>query len=154
MNEKWITVDGIVERGHRVASGEAGDRRYPRGTLQIQKPLFKERGLDLSAFHQATLNVSIRPFTFTMLHPQFTFRKVEWTSFHPPEDFSFSKCGLVFNNARYEGWIYYPHPETKKEHYQDPSIVEIIAAFMPGLKYGDRIQILFNPAEVSVAPGA
>ncbi len=150
MDAEWVTVTGIVERGHRVASGEAEDNRYPAGTISMQKPFFKQLGLDLSACHEGTLNVSIHPYTFTMRRPQYTFRKVEWTSLHPPEDFSFSRCGVIFDHVRYEGWIYYPHPETKKAHFQNPSIVEIIAPFIPNLTYGDQVHVSLNVTEVSL----
>jgi len=85
-----------------------------------------------------------------MVNPQYTFRNVAWTAHHPPEDFSFSRCALVFNGRRYDGWVYYPHPETKKEHFQDPALVEIIAARVPGMEYGSAVELLLNPDEVNV----
>lgn len=150
MDEKWVIVGGIVERGYRVASGEAEDNRYPSGTIEMQKPYFKALGLDLAPFYEGTLNVSISPHTFTMRQPQYTFRQVAWTTLHPPEDFSFSRCRLKFDNIEYHGWIYYPHPETKKTHFQNPSILEIIAPFIPNLDYGDRVEITINENEVSL----
>jgi CTP-dependent riboflavin kinase len=150
MGERWVIVRGIVARGHRVASGESDDRRYPRGTIEMQKPFFKALGLDLTPFYEGTLNVSISPHTFAMVRPRYTYRHVEWTSLHPPEDFSFSPCRVLFDDAVYEGWIYYPHPETKKVHFQDPSIVEIIAPYIPNIGYGDEVQIMIDANEVSL----
>ena len=91
-NNQWITVSGVVEWGYKVASGQATDSPYPGGDLEMQLPLFVKLGLDLSSFYRATLNISIRPYTFTVRNPEFTFRQVEWTTRHPPEDFSFSRC--------------------------------------------------------------
>lgn len=150
MDEKWIIVSGIVERGHRVASGDANDNPYPSGTIKMQKPFFKELGLDLSAFYDGTLNISISPRTFSMKQPQYILRHVAWTTLHPPEDFSFSHCKVIFNSIEYDGWIYYPHPETKKVHFQNSSIVEIITLFIPNLKYENKVEIVINTNEVSL----
>ena len=149
MNGTWLILTGVVIRGHQVASRRS--EHYPRGTIEMQLPHFKERGLDLSSFHPATLNISIAPHSFAMKSPQYTFRCVNWASQHPPEDFSFSLCRVCYEGSRYESWIYYPHPETKKRHWQDRSTVEIIAPCIPGIRYGDRVEIEFNTAEVSVS---
>src|SRR6185503_17786920 len=99
IDEKWIRISGIVDRGHQVASGMASDNPYPNGTIKMQIPFFKERGLDLGSFFQGTLNVSISPNSFEMKLPEYTFRKVAWTTLHPPEDFSFSRCKIIFDNV-------------------------------------------------------
>jgi hypothetical protein len=148
MSARWVTVSGMVVRGHRVASQKS--QHYPRGTIEMQVPFFKELGLDLAAFYWATLNVSISPHTFAMKAPQYTFRGVAWTTKHPPEDFSFSRCYILFGGVRYEGWVYYPHPETKKRHFQDPTIVEILAPHITGIEYGAQVGIELNTDEVSV----
>ena len=85
---QWKSVNGIVTAGHRVASGSAFDSPYPRGTIEIQAPFFQGLGLDLADCFKGTLNISITPSTFQLIQPEFTFRGVEWTDRHPPEDFS------------------------------------------------------------------
>ncbi len=149
MTEHWTTIPGVIVRGHGVASGQ-GDSPYPRGTLEMQKPFFLARGLDLSPYYEGTLNISIAPRGFTMQRPEITFRQVEWTRLHPPEDFSFSRCLVAAGGVEAEGWVYYPHPETKIRHFQDPSMIEVIARFVPGLTYGDTVQLSLNPAEIRV----
>ncbi len=148
MVDNWITIPGVVERGYMVASGKAVDSPYPGGTIAMQIPFFKELGLNLSAFYPATLNISISPYRFTVQSPERTFRRVEWTTRHPPEDFSFSRCRITFNGGTYEAWVYYPHPETKKRNFQSPSTVEVIAPLIPGLKYGDRVDLGLNTDEI------
>lgn len=148
MNGSWLTIPGIVIPGHQVASKKS--EHYPRGTIQMQIPYFKARGLDLTSFRAATLNVSVAPYVLSMKSPAYTFRGVTWTSRHPPEDFSFSLCHVVYEGVKYVSWIYYPHPETKERHWQDPSTVEIIAPFIPGIQYGDRLEVELNLTEVSV----
>nr|WP_245817540.1 hypothetical protein [Hydrococcus rivularis] len=152
MQSQWITIDGIIKQGHQVASGMAENSPYPGSTIEMQTPFFQKLGLDLTPFFPATLNVSISPYTFTVKQPEYTFQKVEWTSKHPPEDFSFSRCRVVYNNIRYDTLIYYPHPETKKTHFQDNSTVEILAPLIPNLSYGDRIQIELNSLEIEISP--
>lgn len=143
-----IPVKGIIIEGHRVASGPSAD--YPYGTLEKQKPYFTALGLNLEGIYNGTLNVSIHPHTFDMVKPEFTFERVEWTDLHPPETFSFSRCGVVFAGKRYSGWVYYPHPETKERHFQQPSMIEILTEFIPGIRYGAEIELELNGDEVQI----
>ncbi|MBN1311581.1 MAG: hypothetical protein JXB30_09190 [Anaerolineae bacterium] len=148
MSKKWLIVSGIVVRGHQVASRKS--EHYPHGTIEMQMPFFRQLGLDLTPYYRATLNVSIRPNTFVMKNPQYTFRSVRWTSLHPPEHFSFSACHVVFQGTSHEGWVYYPHPETKARHFQDPFLIEILAPYIPNIQYGAHVELEINAAEVSV----
>lgn len=148
MRNPWVFVSGKVVGGHRIASGQAENGPYPRGALNMQKPFFKAGGLDLDPFYEGTLNISIAPHTFTVKGPEFTFPSVEWTDRHPPENFSFSRCRLAFHGREYPGWVYYPDPATKKAHFQDPSVVEVIAPFIPGISEGDGVRLGLNPDEI------
>ena len=148
MNKQWTLVHGILIEGYRVASGPSKD--YPYGALDRQRPIFKARGLDLSGYFNGTLNIDIRPYTFTMVKPEFTFHHVEWTDLHPPEHFSFSHCKVIYKEIEYDGWVYYPHPETKLRHFQNPSLLEVIAEPIPAIQYGDEVDVLVNPNEISV----
>src|SRR5512143_3895809 len=87
---EWKVVSGIVIEGYGVASGPSQD--YPYGALDRQRPIFKARGFDLDGYFNGSLNIDIRPATFKMLKPEYTFPLVEWTDPHPPETFSFSRC--------------------------------------------------------------
>lgn len=140
------SVHGIVVRGYRVASGPSKD--YPYGALERQRPIFKSRGLDLGGCFNGTLNIDIRPHTFKLTRPEFTFYNVEWTDLHPPEHFSFSRCRVVYKDVEYEGWVYYPHPETKLRNFQNPSLLEVIAAPILGIQYGDEVAVIFDPHEL------
>jgi hypothetical protein len=144
-------VSGVIVEGYRVASGPSKD--YPYGTLEKQIPLFKQLGLDLERFHPGTLNVSIAPATFEMVNPEYTFRQVDWTDLHPPEDFSFSRCPVRFNGASYAGYVYYPHPETKKRHFESASLIEIISVYIPGIRYGVRVELELNADEIRIQTG-
>jgi len=145
---KWIPLHGILKQGYRVASGPSAD--YPYGALDRQRPLFKRGGLDLNGCFNGTLNIDIHPYKFKMEKPGYTFLSVEWTDLHPPEHFSFSRCKVIYKDVEYAGWVYYPHPETKKRNFQDPSLVEVIAVPIPGIQYGDELQVLLNPEEITV----
>ena len=144
-------VSGVIVEGYRVASGPSKD--YPYGTLEKQVPLFKHLGLDLENFYQGTLNISIAPLAFEMVKPEYTFRQVTWTDLHPAEDFSFSRCKLRFKNVDYAGYVYYPHPETKKRHFESASILEIITVRIPDIKYGDQVEVELNGEEIRVRDG-
>ena len=144
----WISVRGVLAQGYRVASGPSAD--YPYGALDRQRPLFASRGLDLNGYFNGTLNVDIRPREFVMQKPEFTFRHVEWTDLHPPEHFSFSRCKVIFQDREYEGWVYYPHPETKKRNFQNPSLLEVIAMPIPDIHYGDALEVQVNADEILI----
>ena len=149
MPSQWISLRGVIVQGYRVASGPSKD--YPYGALERQKPIFKSRGLNLDGYFNGTLNIDIRPYTFQLIKPEFTFHNVEWTDLHPPEHFSFSRCKVVYKDIEYEGWIYYPHPETKRRHFQNPSLLEVIAYPIPEIQYGDEVQVFVNPDEIVVS---
>ena len=146
---QWTLVHGVLVQGYRVASGPSKD--YPYGALDRQRPLFKARGLDLGSYFNGTLNIDIRPNTFKLFKPEFTFHHVEWTDLHPPERFSFSRCKVIYKNIEYEGWVYYPHPETKLRHFQNPSLLEVVAQPIANIKYSDEVDVLVNPEEILVS---
>lgn len=149
MNRAWTSVKGILVEGYRVASGPSKD--YPYGALDRQRPLFKQRGLDLEGYFNGTLNIDIRPYTFKLIKPEFTFLNVEWTDLHPPEHFSFSRCKVIFKDVEYEGWVYYPHPRTKLRHFQNPSLLEVIAEPIQEIKYGDEVRVRVKPEEIELS---
>jgi hypothetical protein len=97
--------------------------------------------------------VDIRPFEFAMVKPEFTFQHVEWTDLHPPEHFSFSRCKVIFRDVDYDGWVYYPHPETKLRHFQNPSLLEVIAMKIPDIQYGDELDVVANSEEIMITKG-
>lgn len=144
-------LPGILTRGHQVASRPS--KAYPYSSLEKQKPYFKALGLDLYEYFNGTLNISIAPRTFEMSAPELTFPLVEWTNLHPPETFSFSRCKVIFKNKEYAGWVYYPHPETKRDHFQNPSLVEVITYQIPAIRYGDALEVELNTDEITVRNG-
>jgi|GEM_PF-217766 len=146
----WTRLHGKLAQGYRVASGPSAD--YPYGALDRQRPLFAARGLDLSEYFNGTLNVDISSRTFAMQKPEYTFERVEWTDLHPPETFSFSRCKVVYRDVEYDGWVYYPHPETKLRNFQNPSLLEVIAKSIPNIQYGDELDVLVNDEEIAIQP--
>lgn len=135
---------GKVKKGYQVASGINRNSPYPLGSIRMQLSFFKERGLDLYRFYPATLNINIFPKKFELTNPQYTFRNVKWSPYHPAEDFSFSRCNVIHKSKFYEGYIYYPHPETKFDHYHDKSTVEIITKYLKNIYHDSEIELEFN----------
>ena len=146
-----LTINGIVVQGHQVASRPSDV--YPYGTLERQKPFFRELGLDLDRFYNGTLNISISPSTFEMTNPEITFERVKWTDLNPPESFSFSRCTLIYKGVRYAGWVYYPHSETKVRHFNNPAVIEILTQYVPDIHYGNEVEIEMNSDEVKLIVG-
>jgi hypothetical protein len=140
-------IKAVVVPGHQVASGRNGNPRFPGGTLRMQLPFFRERGLNLDSFYLGTVNVSLAPSRYQVVQPRLTFRSVQWHPTAPAEDFSFFDVGASRGaEPAVKGLIYHPHPETKPEHYQSADVLELLLPFMAGLQYGDELR-LDVPAE-------
>ena len=149
-NSYFTSVTGIVKPGHQVASGNAPNSPYEKGTLAMQLPFFRDLGLDLTGLFLGTLNVSIAPYTFKLTQPKYTFPLVKWHPNFAAETFSFSPCKVIYLDKIYESLIYYPHPETKIGHFQDDSIVEVIAPKISNLNYGERLKLEINLPEIEL----
>ncbi|MEI6291897.1 MAG: hypothetical protein WCP19_15860 [Chloroflexota bacterium] len=50
----------------------------------------------------------------------------------------------------YNGWVYYPHPETKLRNFQNPSLLEVIAEPIPTLHYDDKVRVELDPSEITI----
>lgn len=145
---QWTAVTGTILAGHQVASKASA--HYPQGTIEMQAPFFRERGLDLAGFFHGTLNISIDPRRFQLRRATHFFPQVEWTTHHPPENFSFCRCRVTAGGRTVDGWVYYPHPETKVRHYQETSIIEVLAPRIDGLSYGATVTLEVLPDEIAI----
>lgn len=159
-----LRVEGVLVRGHGVASGEGPEPFVPGGTLPAQLPAFRERGLDLGGLHPGTLNVSTAPRRVVWERPRATFREVRWHPELPAETFSFSPCrvelaapagpgaaGREETARETPGWLYRPHPETKPRHHQPGKVVEVIAERLRGTEPGSPVILAVDPWEVRPA---
>ena len=149
MATSWITVPGIVTQGYGVAS-RSDSAHFPGGTIRAQLPHFLARGVDLSPYHPGTLNVDIAPRRFTLVLPSHTLTDVSWGPDVPAETFSFSPCRIILPIGPIDGLIYYPHPESKPEHHQPPTVIEILAPFIEGLSNGSAVHLQLDSSEVEV----
>lgn len=146
---------GIVARGHGVASGSASDSPYPAGTIALQSPFFLQGGLDLSDCVQGTINLDFPGCRWVLSHPDHCFEQLAWTPLHPPETFSFWRVLLRQpSSAAVEGWIYYPHPETKVRHFQRDGRLELLAPRLPELATGAALELAVDPARCRPIPVA
>lgn len=143
---------GIVVQGHRVASGAAGDARFPHGTILPQLPFFRraipdfDRHLGGPPF-AGTVNVALaRPIAAG--EPEVRVADVRWTDHFPPETFFLWRGALLHGGVRYPAFLYRPDPATKPDHPQDGRIVEMLARRVPGLAYGDAVAILHAPGAI------
>lgn len=130
--------------GHGVASGRAADSPYPAGTIALQAPLFAERGVDLSPFQPATLNLDVSPGEWRLRDPDHRVEQLAWSDRHPPETFSFWHCQLQAHgpdSERHSALIYYPHPETKQAHHQPPGLLELLAPPLAGVHVGQLFSL-------------
>jgi len=147
----WQTVAARIVPGHQVASGLNANPRFPGGTLHMQAPFFRALGFELAAYHGGTLNVSIAPRRCHMVKAPTTFRQVQWHPTEPAEDFSFFDVYLLRpDSPPIAGKIYYPHPNTRPEHFQQPDVLELLLPFVEGLNYGDEMLLNVPVAQMVI----
>ena len=152
--EHQIITARIVQ-GHRVASGLNGDARFPGGTLRMQQPYFRARGLKTAHLYFGTLNASIAPLRYRVVQLGHTFPNVKWHPTQPAEDFSFFDVEVLRSGEQFiPGYIYYPHPETKPEHFQKPDVIELWLPYIPGLVYGAELKLKIPGAQMKFEPMA
>ena len=147
-------ASGFIRQGHGVASGKNKDSRFPYGTLAMQTPFFIDQGFEDKNFFQGTLNISLFQHSYYLGKPHFYFSQIKWCEELPPENFSFFDCTLQvpLRNVKYQSYIYWPHPSTKPEFHQDPSVLEVLAPEITGIKYGDEMNIFADPESVRFVP--
>ena len=131
----WLS--GTVSAGYRVASGTGKDRRYPAGTIALQRPFFLEKGIDLSGYFPGTLNVDLAPCKPVPQHPIFD-GPIRWFG-NIEERFVLSPVEVRVKERQYSGLWYYPHPETKPGHFQRESVVELLLPWIDGLTVGEKV---------------
>lgn len=141
---------GTVVAGHGVASGRASDSPFPAGTIELQTPRLLEHGVDLRGYHPGTVNVDLAPHRLRLLRPRWTVTDLAWTDVHPPETFSFVECRLTHAGRTVDALVYHPHPETKPMHHQAPTVVELLAPFLPGLANGDEVTLALSPEQACI----
>ena len=148
---EWIQVQGTLQKGHQVASGQNNDPQFPGGTLRMQQAAFAQRGLDLSPYFPGTLNLSIHPHTYIIHQSLHTFHTVKWANYLPAEDFSFFDCRLILKgHPPINGLVYYPHPDTKPMHFQSPNTLELLMPFIDGLNYGDTLLLELDSQQITI----
>ncbi|RAJ15407.1 hypothetical protein [Arenibacter echinorum] len=145
-----MKVKAIVKQGHGVASGKAKDPRYPNGTLKAQYQHFSQKGLDLSPYFLGTINLDIAPYFFKILKPKYFLENINWSTHIPPENFYFFDVSLHINKNSYNGLIYMPDPATKAEHFQNPTILEVILPKIEELNYGDTVIIEVDDKQIEL----
>ena len=138
------TIEGKVISGYGVASGRGKDPRYPNGTLILQLPHFKQKGLDLRKYYRGTINIDINPLEYSINKPTHFIKRVNWSNFIPPENFYFYEVELVFKEQNYFGLVYMPDPETKTDHHQINTMLEVIMPPIKGIEAGKNVTLLIR----------
>jgi hypothetical protein len=145
-----MKINASVKEGHGVASGKANDPRYPKGTIEIQRDFFLKKGLDLRPYFPGTINLDITPYFIKIKTPKFFLKDINWSEFIPPENFYFFDVSLNYHQIRYKGLIYMPDPATKADHFQNPSILELLLPKIDGLKYGDQVEVEVDDTQIEL----
>ncbi len=170
MEIKMQFVSAIIKQGYRVASGQAlegHDQRFNRdgGTIRLQIPEFKKRGLDFDAYFGGaadeayvvgTLGCNIAPYAMTILKPEFSFTTVRWTDKFDneipnfAENFFLSPAGIEFEGVRYKALLYIPDPSTKPGYFHPPTMIEVIAQKIPDIAYGHGVTLFYNRDAIGI----
>ncbi|MFT5736358.1 MAG: hypothetical protein ACJAU2_001744 [Maribacter sp.] len=62
---------------------------YLEGTLRLQYPFFKERGLDFGNYFLGTLNIDISPFRYEIKNPSYFLKLLIGQNIFHPKTFTF-----------------------------------------------------------------
>ena len=151
---EYSLVRGEIISGHGVASGKGNDERYPEGTLKQQFKYFLEKGLNLSSYFMGTINLDISPNSYKIKQPKHFFKNIDWSEHVPPENFYFFDVSLHYEEKTYEGLVYMPDPETKEEHFQKPTMLELILPKIEGLEYGTMVDIALKKEQIDIIQGS
>lgn len=136
-------------KGYGVASGNAEDPRFMQGTIAMQKPYFKQLGLDLTPYYNGTLNVSIAPHMVTIIKPDHQFKNILWCAGVPAEDFSFVQCTIIVKGIPYQGLVYHPDANTKTQHMQSKSTLEVLSVYIANVEYGDELELVIDDDKIN-----
>jgi hypothetical protein len=124
--------------------------RYPEGTINLQKPRFKELGLDIDHCYSGTINLSIAPNTFEIIKPEFFLKEIIWKEGRKPENFLICRCIIVHGPKLSDGFVYYPDPSTKVASPDNPNHLQLLAPYIEGLSYGARLSVLLRSREIRI----
>ncbi len=148
-----IRVKATIVEGHGVASGKSLAPRFQGGTIEMQKPVFHALGLNLDGYYSGTINVSIAPLKYEIKRAKYAFKNVLWSHTAPPEDFSFFDCRILYGERQTtaDGLIYFPHPETKPQHFQPADVLEVLTPYIEDLIYGTELLIELNDEQIAIS---
>ena len=141
------SANGVVISGYGVASGRSGDLRFPGGTIGMQEPIFRARGVSLATLLGAepllgTINVDVQPRKPDVIVPEIKLLDVNWSSMTPAENFWLFRATFAHAGLNYPAVIYMPDPSTKPEHFQSDGVIEIITRPIASLEPGAKVAIL------------
>lgn len=145
----WLA--GVVVPGHGVASGRAKRDQFPGGAIRLQTPVFAALGVDLSPYYPGTINVDVSPRRVDVVAPRHRLEQVEWLEGYPAETFSFVDMEIRAGGREYDALLFYPHPETKPEHHQEPGVLEVLARRIAGVAPGRTLAVRLATDQVAVS---
>ena len=138
---------GVVVRGTGAASGR-DNYKTQGGTIRMQRPFFEKAGLDFGNLWNGTINVDVSPARFVPVNPYMKVQAVDWDHSGSPEDFSFFRVNLEHAGDPYDGYVYLPHPETKKGVFPGFGVLELIMPKIPGLAVGSLVVVTVVSSEL------
>jgi hypothetical protein len=95
------------------------------GTIRAQREFFRRAGVDTERLYDGTINVDISPLQFEPIKPSLILRHVRWHPTWAPETFSLFTCKIVVRESEHDGFVYFPHPDTKPTIFPGHHIAEV-----------------------------
>ncbi|MGB5359336.1 MAG: hypothetical protein WBN27_05275 [Eudoraea sp.] len=97
-----------------------------------------------------TINLDISPCSYEIKKPKHFFKNIDWSDYIPPENFYFFDVTLYDKDKTYKGLVYMPDPETKEDHIQKPTILELILPKIKDLDYGVMVDIALKKDQLDI----
>lgn len=150
MTENSLWISALVTPGHQIASGKNPNTPYPKGSIKLQWPFLQRSPLDLQDLSSAgTLNIDLRPYEFVPNSPETTIT-AQWFQ-KITETFLFFPIKIRYQAKLYKGYVYYPSPDTKPDHFKPPYHIDLLLPWIENISYGDRIEILLPKDNIKKA---
>ena len=144
-----INVSGIVVEGHRIASGlNPTGKNGLNATVVKQMPFFIKSGIPrMNEMFLGTVNVNLEGKTFEIKKPE---HKVicEWQK-GVTETFYFISAVLLHKGKNYEGYVYFPLPESGFQE-RNREVIEFLMPQIFNLFYGDEVSFTLDESKLAV----
>ena len=102
-------------------------------------------GFPIDHLHFGTLNISIAPKEYETVQSIRTFRNISWHPKTSPEIFP-TIVEFEFRREAFKKSLYTARTPDKPEHFQESTVLEVIAPWIENISYGVTMELAMPPS--------